>query len=513
MSSLIPPQWSPATSARPPPFASRPWWNRDTLLRVLDDLLWAELNRLRPGQLGLRASAQSAVTTERRGSVSDAARRPDAAFELDSLGLDSLEWLDITTLIAVQFHLHQTRLDNQLLQQRQLGAWAQIILDSRARWDEALSFQTSGSTGQPKLCAHPIHRLEQEIHWFAGQLSDRRRVLTAVPAHHIYGFLFSAMLPALLGIPVLDLRAGLPSSALAQAQPGDLIVGHPAFFELATRGDGAVADDVIALTSTAPCPPSLWQQLISAGCARVIEIYGSSEHAGIGVREAADVPFRLLPHWSRLSKTTDRLQPVEAPTGDQAHRVEQEADTATVSTSASDTDTASVTAAASALDTDAASDTHSGSDSGSETVAAANTDMAATATARRVLTEVELQDHLDWLDHERFFVLGRRDGAVQIGGVNVFPQRIERLLCTHPEVAEAAVRQASAEQGGRLKAFVVPVADCIEPGQLAQRLDAWLASRVTALERPRAIQIGRQLPRSAAGKLIDWPAEGPAESG
>ncbi|WP_338034865.1 AMP-binding protein [Lamprobacter modestohalophilus] len=495
---------------RPQPFASRPWWNRNTLLRVLDDLLWAELNRLRPGQLGLRPSAESAVTTERRGPMSDAALRPDAALELDSLGLDSLEFLDITTLIAVQFHLQQTGLDNQLLQQRQLGAWAQIILDSRARWDQALSFQTSGSTGQPKLCAHPMHRLEQEIQWFAGQLGDRRRVLSAVPAHHIYGFLFNAMLPALLGIPVLDLRAGLPSSALAQAQPGDLIVGHPAFFELATRGDGAVADDVIALTSTAPCPPSLWQQLISAGCARLIEIYGSSENAGIGVREAADVPFRLLPHWSRASKTTDRLQPVDTTTEGQSNRVEKDVDTTTVSASASDTDTASVTDAVSALDTDAAS--ASDADSVSETAAAANTDMAATAAASGFLTQVELQDHLDWLDHERFYVLRRRDGAVQIGGVNVFPQRIERLLCTHPEVAEAAVRQASAEQGGRLKAFVVPVIDCVDPAALAERLDAWLASRLTALEQPRAIQIGRQLPRSAAGKLIDWPAEVYSES-
>ncbi|MEA3644208.1 MAG: hypothetical protein VBE63_30430, partial [Lamprobacter sp.] len=211
---MIPPHPSPVASAppqqRPLPVASRPWWNRDTLMRVLDDLLWAELNRLRPGQLGLRPSAASDLAPEMRGSVSDDAPtlkqtpprpgwrraidvRLDAAFELDSLGLDSLEFLDIATLIAVQFHLQRTGLDNQLLQQRQLGAWARIILDSRARWDEALSFQTSGSTGQPKLCAHPMHRLEQEIRWFAGQLGDRRRVLTAVPAHHIYGFLFTVM--------------------------------------------------------------------------------------------------------------------------------------------------------------------------------------------------------------------------------------------------------------------------------------------------------------------------------
>jgi acyl-coenzyme A synthetase/AMP-(fatty) acid ligase len=57
---------------------------------------------------------------------------------------------------------------------------------------------------------------------------------------------------------------------------------------------------------------------------------------------------------------------------------------------------------------------------------------------------------------------------------------------------------------------VVPSADCADPDSLAQRLDAWLASRLSALERPRAIRIGTKLPRAANGKLIDWPNEPPA---
>jgi len=411
-----------------------PWWNRDALLRMLADLLQAELNRLRPGGLGLETNLLKDLQT--RPAQAPAAL---AALELDALRLDSLEFLDIATLTSVQFHLRQTGLDVELLQQRRLGTWVDLILKSRRRWDTAISFQTSGSTGQPKLCRHAMHRLEQEIRWFADQLSDRRRILSSVPAHHIYGFLFSVMLPAVLRIPLLDLRRGLPSSALAQAQAGDLIVGHPAFFALALRGQPRLAADVTLLTSTAACPAALWQQLKAAGCARMIEVYGSTETAGIGTREAAEAPFRLLPYWSRVGDGIDQQQDLDL-----------------------DLDTSGVS------------------------------------------QPIRIQDRLQWLDDQQFQVLGRHDHAVQIAGINVFPRRIERLLCSHPEVAEAAVRQAGPEQGGRLKAFVVPAIGCTASDTLPQRLDTWLASQVSALERPRAISIGAQLPCSSTGKLRDW---------
>jgi long-chain acyl-CoA synthetase len=51
---------------------------------------------------------------------------------------------------------------------------------------------------------------------------------------------------------------------------------------------------------------------------------------------------------------------------------------------------------------------------------------------------------------------GRAEGAVQVGGVNVFPDVVGRVLTAHSGVAQAAVRLMRPEEGTRLKAFVVP---------------------------------------------------------
>jgi 4-coumarate--CoA ligase (photoactive yellow protein activation family) len=409
--------------------ALKPWWAIEPVLRLLSDLIAAEVARLRPGLLGVHPALEPIPETPFQPT------NPALNQDLGRLDLDSLEFLDLVTVVAVQFHLHETGLDERLLAHRRLRDWVETILQSRARWDESISFQTSGSTGRPKLCSHPLALLEQEIVFFAEQLRDCRRVLSAVPSHHIYGFLFSVMLPALLNIPVRDVRGALPGSVLRRARAGDLIVGHPAFFDLATRGPVTVAADVIAISSTGHCPAPVWQRLGQVGLARIIEVYGASETAGIGLRQALDEPFRLLPHWSRDARSSDRI-------------IRQD--------------------------------------------------------ARGKPLSAELPDHVQWLAEDYFQVAGRRDGAVQIGGVNVFPSHVQNRIREHPEVADALVRLASDDQGGRLKAFVVPGPACHDPGQLPARLHAWLAERLPAVERPRAITIGPQLPRSALGKPMDW---------
>lgn len=394
----------------------KPWWNSGSVQALLLDLIQAELARLRPG-------------------LQDAARLRAPDPNLGALELDSLEFLDLATMVAVRFHLHETGHESELTRRRRLSEWVEIVLESRAIQDGTVGFLTSGSTGQPKLCLHTMDRLEQEVDDFARLLADRRRILRAVPSHHIYGFLFAFMLPARLGIPVLDTRRTLPGAVLRQARPGDLILGHPAFFDLATRAPLEMASDVMALTSTSPCPPELWGRLHERGCSRLIEIYGSSETAGIGWREAPGAPFRLLPHWSRDPDSSEHIRGLEA--------------------------------------------------------------------AGEPLT-LELPDRVQWLDPEHIQVLGRRDGAIQVGGINVFPDHVRACLERHPEVAEALVRPDGREPNLRLKAFVVPSAGCIDPERLPQRLDAWLAEQVSAPERPRSITLGPSLPRSALGKLADW---------
>ncbi|MBO4300092.1 MAG: AMP-binding protein [Desulfovibrio sp.] len=113
-----------------------------------------------------------------------------------------------------------------------------------------------------------------------------------------------------------------------------------------------------------------------------------------------------------------------------------------------------------------------------------------------------LQDTHLWLDERRFVPQGRRDHAVQVGGVNVFPERVARVLASHPDVYECAVRLMRPEEGQRLKAFVVPTAQATH--HLLQELRTLARKRLCVEERPSIYTLGKELPRNAMGKLTDW---------
>jgi acyl-coenzyme A synthetase/AMP-(fatty) acid ligase len=97
---------------------------------------------------------------------------------------------------------------------------------------------------------------------------------------------------------------------------------------------------------------------------------------------------------------------------------------------------------------------------------------------------------------------------VQVGGVNVFPERVREVLKRHPAVADAAVRLMRPGEGTRLKAFVVPKVTTADGEELGADLRAWMEQELTAPERPKAIRLGPALPVGSAGKSTDWAAHG-----
>jgi acyl-coenzyme A synthetase/AMP-(fatty) acid ligase len=117
--------------------------------------------------------------------------------------------------------------------------------------------------------------------------------------------------------------------------------------------------------------------------------------------------------------------------------------------------------------------------------------------------QVPLPDCAAWSDSARLTLLGRKDMAVQVGGINVFPAQVAGRLATHPLVAEAVVRLDAELPEPRLRAFVTLRAG--GPAAPALReLEAWCRSTMAAAERPVRIDIGRTLPRNALGKSADW---------
>ena len=406
-----------------PSAPARAWFEtHGVLARFLADAIAGDLQALRPGGAKPATPPWS----------------PDLVIAEDGLGADSIERLAIASALSETLQLHVSGNEDLLLARRNFGQWVEVAASSLRHYSARLVFRTSGTTGKPKPCMHPLADLEQEAQYLCNALAGTRRVLAAVPSHHIYGFLFTVLLPLRLGgIEVVDIRQVPPSALPGLMSPGDLVVSHPVHWALVARYAGALPEGVCGVTSTAPCPPELAQALTAEnGLRRLMQMYGSSETAGVGFREASTLPFQLLPFWRR--DAADPLRLVRR-----------------------------------------ASD-------GTE-------------------KNVTLQDRLEWVDPHHFTLRARLDNAVQVAGVNVFPERVREVLLQHPQVADAAVRLMAEHEGERLKAFVVPVAGT-DPQALAAELERWATAHLTAPERPKAFAFGAQLPVDERSKLADWPA-------
>lgn len=350
----------------------------------------------------------------------------------DDLGIDSLGRLEIVSRLDQAFGLSATGVEDYLFVEPRLGDWLRLIalaIDGARRSEPiALTFQTSGSTGAPKAARHALSDLVAEIDAHAAALPRPRRIVALVPPQHIYGFLWTVLAPSMWSVPTVDLRGAAPGAVVRQTEPGDLIVATPFLWDLMIRSGGRFAADVTGLTSSAPAPPSLWPETAAAGLLRLVEVYGSSETGGLGSRDAADAPFRLLAH----------LRP------------------------------------------------------------------GGWGGVLRAGAPLAVQDRLEWDGPDTFHVRGRIDGAAQVGGVNVYPERVRRHAMTHPDVADCTVRLSGTGPTARLKAFVVPRPDTGDTEPLLASLTKHFLAGLSAPERPASVTFGATLPVSTMGKAADW---------
>ena len=206
-------------------------WHADPRLlgRFLADLIVGEMTRLRPGDAALPVPPWT----------------NDVGIDERGLGLDSLERLTVASVVSEALHLHESGSEDLLLARPRFGDWLEIAQAGLGRHDARLTFRTSGSSGTPKSCSHSRADLEQEVAHLANVLTGCRRVISVVPAHHIYGFLFTVLLPAQLRCPsVLDVRHLTPQALKHTLRAGDLLVSHPAHWALLARHLDALPPNV-----------------------------------------------------------------------------------------------------------------------------------------------------------------------------------------------------------------------------------------------------------------------------
>jgi 4-coumarate--CoA ligase (photoactive yellow protein activation family) len=117
-----------------------------------------------------------------------------------------------------------------------------------------------------------------------------------------------------------------------------------------------------------------------------------------------------------------------------------------------------------------------------------------------------MPDFVEWRGERTFVPVGRKDNAVQVAGVNVYPARVAAIIRAHPAVKDCAVRLMRPEEGARLKAFIVPEETARPLGRKAfgAEFRAWLRERLDTPSFPKSITLGDALPVSSTGKSSDW---------
>lgn len=104
-------------------------------------------------------------------------------------------------------------------------------------------------------------------------------------------------------------------------------------------------------------------------------------------------------------------------------------------------------------------------------------------------------------DEEGFITaLDRATDIIIVGGFNVYPQEVERVLNTHPSVAMSAVVSMTHSVNGEIpRAFVV----LHEGAQLTEReLISFCKGKLANYKIPRKVDVMDQLPLSPSGKIL-----------
>ncbi len=259
------------------------------------------------------------LTISRRATFSaadGALWSPATSVREAGIGLDSLERFTIAARLNETFHLHRSGVEDNLLRATTLGDTVEVIQAGLEYAGEHISFYSGGTTGAPHIVAHAVTDLMREVEELGELFPDRNRVIVTVPVHHIYGFLFGVLLPGKMGIPAIDAQSALLSGD-RQPRSGDVVVSMPFLWKRLLPSISRWGTGVMGASSTAPLNQDTATAACRAGLQRLVEVYGSSETAGVGWRDrcAASSYFTLFPRWERAGEGMIRSgsRPVDLP--------------------------------------------------------------------------------------------------------------------------------------------------------------------------------------------------------
>lgn len=309
--------------------------------------------------------------------------------------------------------------------------------------DEAIGLvmATSGTAGVPKLVELPRTALGSAIEASSSMLglgSDDPWVACLTPAH--VGGMLVLLRAVVRGVPV-EVHEGFDPERLANARDGASVSLVPAMLHRLVEAGVDLGRFGTILVGGDTLDGQLAARAHALG-GHLVSTYGLTETSGGVVYEGVSFPGTRL----RISPADDRIE-VRGPTLMEGYRF----------------------------------------DPG--------------ATGRAFTPDGWLRTgDAGSIEDGRLIVHGRADDAIRTGGETVWPRELERVLASHPKVAEVAVAgRPDPEWGSHVVAFVVPV-DPSDPPSLRELRDH-TGERIARFKAPRELELVDAIPRTSAGKL------------
>jgi acyl-CoA synthetase (AMP-forming)/AMP-acid ligase II len=317
------------------------------------------------------------------------------------------------------------------------------ILDDRGGRHLVCAY-TSGTTGASVAVHKTAGQLLGEAAMLAAHfaLGDEARVLATAPPHHLYGLLFSVLLPLMGGGAFVRESPLHPEAvaAMARTARANVYCGAPPHLHaLQALATDALVGTRVLFCSGGRLPDGVAAAVQARHGLEILEILGSTETGGIGWRRAGPQPGQpgVDDLWSPLPGVTvaehaDGVLALDSP------YVEPEAP-----------------------------------------------------------RPVRVADRIALGPDGRFRHLGRADGIVKVGGARVSLGALEQRLLAMPGVVDAAV-VAVADAGPRQHEICAAV---VVAGTSAFELKRALRAELDAVAVPRRLMIVASLPRESTGKL------------